>query len=307
MKRAEERTKGAVLLFVVVAFAVSWTISEVYYRLIGATPAGNVIMSVAFMYGPAVGAIIAVRWGLGQRLKWLGPVFRWSPWLIVAALAPLVFAIAHGLVAAALPQIELATTAESLARNVLQSAPDEQRATVSQQLERLGPDLPLILLAQLLFGGLLAGITINAIGAFGEELGWRGFMHRALESRGFWKSSAIIGVVWGLWHTPLILRGHNYPEHPQLGVAMMVAFCVLLSPLFAHVRERAGSVLAATFMHGTLNATGGVLIFLSGGNDLLKGPAGLPGMLVLLAANGWLWAARRKRTASAAAAAAPET
>jgi membrane protease YdiL (CAAX protease family) len=306
MKRADERTKRAVLLFVVVAYTVSWTISEVYYRLIGATPAGNVAMSFAFMYGPAVGAVVAVRWGLGQPLRLLGPVFRWSPWLIVAALAPLVFAIAHGLVAAALPQIELITSAESLARNVLQAVPEEQRATVRGQLERLGPDLPLILLAQLLFGGLLAGITINAIGAFGEELGWRGFMHRALESHGLWKSSAIIGVIWGLWHAPLILRGHNYPEHPQLGVAMMVVFCVLLSPLFAHVRERAGSVIAATFMHGTLNATGGVLVFLSGGNDLLKGPAGLAGMLVLLVANGWLWAARR-RTARAAAAAAPGT
>ncbi len=299
--------KRAILLFIVITYAVSWTIAEAYYRLIGATPAGTLIMSVAFMYSPAVGAVVAVRWGLGQPLKWLGPVFRWSPWLIVAALAPLLFAVAHGLVAAALPQIELATSAETLARNVLESVPDEQRSTVSRQLERLGPDLPLILLAQLLFGGLLAGISINAIGAFGEELGWRGFMHRALESSGFWMRSAIIGVIWGLWHAPLILRGHNYPEHPQLGVAMMVMFCVLLSPLFAHVRERAGSVLAATFMHGTLNATGGVLVFLSGGSDLIKGPAGLAGMLVLLAANAWLWMARRRAARHAGAEYAPGT
>jgi hypothetical protein len=75
---------------------------------------------------------------------------------------------------------------------------------------------------------------------------------------------------------------------------MMVGFCVLLSPLFADVRERAGSVAAPTIMHGCLNATGGMLVFLAGGGDLLKGPAGLAGMLVLLAANLWLWRVRSR-------------
>jgi hypothetical protein len=64
-------------------------------------------------------------------------------------------------------------------------------------------------------------------------------------------------------------------------------------------------IMAAAFMHGTLNATAGVLVFLSGGNDLLKGPAGLAGMLVLLAANAWLWVARRRTAKHAAAGYAP--
>ena len=104
----------------------------------------------------------------------------------------------------------------------------------------------------------------------------------------------VVGVVWGLWHAPLILRGHNYPDHPQWGVAMMVLFCVAMSPLYAHVRERAGSLLAPSVMHGTLNATGGTLILLSGASDLWRGPAGGAGILVLLLLNLWLWRVRRR-------------
>jgi len=49
-----------------------------------------------------------------------------------------------------------------------------------------------------LLQGLIAGITINAIAGFGEELGWRGLLQREFSYMGFWKSSAIIGIVWGI-------------------------------------------------------------------------------------------------------------
>ena len=38
------------------------------------------------------------------------------------------------------------------------------------------------------------------------------------------------GVIWGFWHAPLILNGHNYPQHPVVGVFMMVAFSMRGSP-----------------------------------------------------------------------------
>jgi membrane protease YdiL (CAAX protease family) len=61
---------------------------------------------------------------------------------------------------------------------------------------------------------LIAGVTINAVSGFGEELGWRGFLQRELVHLGFWKSSICVGLIWGLWHAPLILQGHNHPSHP---------------------------------------------------------------------------------------------
>ena len=58
-----------------------------------------------------------------------------------------------------------------------------------------------------------------------------------------------------------------------------------------------GALLAPVWMHGVLNATGGTLVFVSG-SDLLRGPAGLAGILVLAAMNLLLWLHRRReRTA----------
>ncbi len=137
-----------------------------------------------------------------------------------------------------------------------------------------------------LLQGLVAGITINAVAGFGEELGWRGFLQNELGYLGFWKSSALIGAIWGIWHAPLILQGHNYPQNPVPGVFMMVVFCLLLAPIFSFVRLKAKSVIAAAIIHGSLNATAGLAIMLvAGGSDLLIGITGLAGFIVLAVVN----------------------
>jgi len=102
--------------------------------------------------------------------------------------------------------------------------------------------------------------------------------------------SWIIGLVWGVWHTPIILMGHNYPDHPMAGVAMMILFCILFSPFFTLVTIRSGSVIAAALLHGSFNALGGTsVMLLKGGNDLLIGTSGLAGMMVLLVLNLVIW------------------
>lgn len=130
--------------------------------------------------------------------------------------------------------------------------------------------------------GLIAGLTINALAGFGEELGWRGFLLNALQSRSFLQASLLIGFVWGIWHAPLILMGHNYPQHPLWGVLMMTIWCILLTPLFLYITIKARSVIAAAIMHGTLNGTAGLAIMMiEGGNDLLVGATGLAGFIAL--------------------------
>jgi membrane protease YdiL (CAAX protease family) len=137
-----------------------------------------------------------------------------------------------------------------------------------------------------LLQGLLTGITVNALAGFGEELGWRGFLQRELGGLGFWKASAIIGLVWGFWHAPLIVQGFNYPEHPWAGVFLMNVETLLSAPLFAYVCLKADSVVAAAIFHGTCNGMSVLATMgLEGGNDLLVGDCGLAGFLVLLVAN----------------------
>jgi membrane protease YdiL (CAAX protease family) len=137
-----------------------------------------------------------------------------------------------------------------------------------------------------LLQSLVMGITINAVAGFGEEMGWRGFLQKELGYMGFWKSSLLIGFIWGVWHFPIILQGHNYPQHPIAGVFMMTAWCMLLGPIFSYIRLRAKSVIAAAIIHGSMNASGGLaILLLRGGNDLTIGMTGLAGFIVVILAS----------------------
>lgn len=131
--------------------------------------------------------------------------------------------------------------------------------------------------------GLLAGTTINAVLAFGEEAAWRGWLLKQFENKSLPVQSLIIGSIWGLWHFPLILNGHNYPQHPVAGVFMMVLLCILMTPLLLYFRKKSGSVIVPAIMHGSINALVGISnLLVEPANDLLIGGPGLAGMLVFL-------------------------
>ena len=136
-----------------------------------------------------------------------------------------------------------------------------------------------------LLSGMLAGVTINALFAFGEEVGWRGYLLKQFEGRSFLGTAVVIGIIWGLWHAPLILMGHNYPQHPQWGVLMMVVLCIPMSFIIQYFRVKSGSVIVAAIMHGTCNGVAGLtMVFLSLDkyNDLIDGACGLAGILAML-------------------------
>ena len=137
-----------------------------------------------------------------------------------------------------------------------------------------------------MLSGLLSGVTINAVFALGEEIAWRGFLLNMFSGKKFWKVALCTGIIWGLWHAPIILNGHNYPQHPVVGVFLMVVFCVLMTPILMYFRQKSGSVIVPAIMHGTFNAVAGLpLIIITPANDLLYGATGLAGMIVLLIVN----------------------
>ncbi|MBR3987360.1 MAG: CPBP family intramembrane metalloprotease [Bacteroidales bacterium] len=136
-----------------------------------------------------------------------------------------------------------------------------------------------------LLSGMVAGVTINALFAFGEEIGWRGYLLKQFEGKNFLTTSIIIGIIWGLWHAPLILLGHNYPQHPQWGVLMMVVLSIPLSFIIQYFRVKSGSVIVAAVMHGTFNALAGmayIFIDMNNWNDLINASCGLTGICSLL-------------------------
>jgi len=106
---------------------------------------------------------------------------------------------------------------------------------------------------------------------------------KEFKGKHFLAAALWIGVIWGLWHAPLILNGHNYPQHPVAGVFMMVVFCLLLAPMLMYFRQKSGSVIVPAILHGTFNAVAGIsAMVVTPANDLLYGGAGLSGFIVLL-------------------------
>jgi membrane protease YdiL (CAAX protease family) len=135
------------------------------------------------------------------------------------------------------------------------------------------------------------GVTVNAVFALGEELGWRGYLLWELAPLGFWRASAVVGVLWGLWHAPVILDGYNYPSFPLVGVFAMTAATVAFAPLFTYFVVRARSVLAAGFLHGVFNAAGGVVLAYTVAptavlGELVANPVGIAGITAFALATG---------------------
>jgi uncharacterized protein len=266
--------------FIVLTFLGNWSFALLFWWLGGrwGTPAGTAF-GAAYMFVP-MGVVILLQRGIWHEpiAGPLGISFRLNRWFLVAWLLPPAIAIATLGLSLVVPGVEYSPHMEGLFERFAPMLDPGQL----QRLREQTPATPGRIFCLVLAGGLIAGISINAVAGFGEELGWRGFLQKELAFLGFWRSSLLIGVVWGLWHAPLILQGHNYPQHRLAGVFMMTLLCMLLAPIFAWVRMKARSVIAASVIHGTFNATSGLaVLFVRGGSDLTTGVTGLPGFLVL--------------------------
>jgi membrane protease YdiL (CAAX protease family) len=290
-------------LFVAWTFGISWLLAGAFWALGGRwnTPAAMAV-GVAYMFVPMAVAIGVQKLACHEPLREpLGISFRLNRWFLIAWLFPPVLAFAAFGVSLLLPSVQYSPGMEGMFERFASLLSPEELAKMRQQ----AAEMPIHPVWIGLGMGMLAGATINAVAGFGEELGWRGLLQRELGHLGFWRSSALIGAIWGVWHAPIILQGHNYPQHPVAGVFLMIAFCVLLAPIISYVRLRARSVLAAAILHGTLNGTAGIaLLVVKGGSDLLVGVTGLAGLVVLGLADAALFAYDRRAGKGPCAAAA---
>lgn len=288
-----DQTLMKAAIFVAVTYLASWLLVGLYFAFGGTwTMPGALIVSVIYMFVPMTAAVVVQKGLYKAPLK--GPLrinFRPNRWLVVAWLLPPALALATIGVSLLIPGASFTTGIDAVLGRFQNVMTPEQIEQMKQQAE----SLPIHPFWVALLQGLIAGITVNAVAGFGEELGWRGLLQGELAHLGFWKSSAVVGVIWGIWHAPIILQGHNYPQHPWAGVFLMTVFTVLLSPLMAYVTNKANSVIAAAVFHGTLNATAGLaLIVVRGGSDLTVGMTGLAGLVTLSLANLGLLLFRRR-------------
>jgi uncharacterized protein len=237
----------------------------------------------AAMWAPGIAALLVTRFMLKQPLRILGlghlgekRAYLWA-WLL-----PIGLTIATGILTLLLEPGKFDLSFPAF-RQAMAAAPGGSALSTG-----------LIVAIQIVFSITLAPL-LNTIFALGEELGWRGFLLPSLLPLGQWRAILLSGVIWGIWHAPAILQGHNYPSQPVLGILMMIVFTVLMGTILSWLYLRTGSPWAPALGHGTLNAVAGLpILFFTGINITYTGTLASPaGWIPLAVFVGWLALTRR--------------
>ena len=198
-------------------------------------------IALGLMFAPTVGAVLAAVFGPGV-IRFGTP--NW--WLLAAFVPPLAIAVVT-LVASATGEVEL-------------------------HAGKLAVSLAMIVPASI----------ISSISAVGEEIGWRGFLWPLLRRRAtFVVSSAVMFVVWWLYHAPLTIAG----LYGFMGGLPAFTVAILGFVLFVGVlTERSRSIWPSVLAHGSWNALVGTSYAWQGKDE----DQGFVGSRYLLGEFGWL-------------------
>jgi membrane protease YdiL (CAAX protease family) len=279
-----------ILQFILLTFLISWSVALAAYLL--RIPYGSilflVIIAVCYMPAPAYATLILQKlvyrgslkpYGFTLKnisLRWLLITTAGFAWFIVLGTFVVIAILGNVFGVALFGRIDFSEAAfihqlTIFARGAFGPVPQHF------------PIPPVAIFLLSLVQGVIAGFTLNLPFTFGEELGWRGLLLRETQKAGFVRSNLFIGVVWGLWHAPIIVQGHNYPGHPVAGIFMMALFTTTLSFPMAYCRFKARSILGPSALHGMINPLGILTVFfVVGANPLFGFVAGVAGIAVIL-------------------------
>jgi membrane protease YdiL (CAAX protease family) len=106
------------------------------------------------------------------------------------------------------------------------------------------------------------GIAFGMIAGFFEEIGWTGFAYPRMGARfGAAPAAAMLGVLWGLWHLPVVDALGAASPHGRFWLVFFAAFVALVAAvrmLIAWVYRRTNSVLLAQLLH--MSSTGFLVV-----------------------------------------------
>ena len=234
------KTAGRLLLFLVLAFGIAWIPALIMNKKIGYSEWFETnryfLFVLPLLYAPAIANVLTrliTKEGFGEtylRLRLRGNV----RYYILAAVIPLAAGLITGLSATLMfGKFDLT----------------EIRSNASWKM---------------VVGFFLSIVTAGPVAAFqtiGEEFGWRAYMDQKMEPLIGTVGTCIIGgIIWGLWHAPLTVEGHNfgkdYPGYPYAGFAMMALFCTLHGIMLMWLVKKTGSVIPAAIFHAVNNNGG---------------------------------------------------
>ena len=281
----QKRRRIALVVFVVLAFALAWLVALPLWvgADVGNLGQGSImgmIVAAAMMFTPTLAALVSLL--LVERVGWRGFVRRTglglgpSPRRTVTV----TLALMLGLWAACLAVPLVATVLGGMSL-------DWSFPALRQQIAASGQDIPIPMWALFLISILqmpLAAFVPNGILGAAEEIGWRGYMMPELMTLGRVPALLIGGVIWGLWHTPLTLLGHNFQTDAWWGPLVMSVGCIMLGTVLSWARLRTDSIWPAAIGHGMVNAAGSIGFVVAAvdpaPNPVIASPLGVAGWIV---------------------------
>lgn len=225
----KSKSKG-IIVYLLLAFGVAWIPLAIQWFLGLRSLDDNatvldyavfILITLPTSFGPAIGTIVVRKWvthegfaDSGLRLNVRG---AWHYYLF-ALLYPVIV----------VPAILI------LAFLISAERPDFSALTVMSLVQMI----------------IIAIVSTPII--WGEEFGWRGYLQvRLFAEKPLWAAVAT-GLIWGVWHYPMILMGYIFSGNP-LGLLLYPINMIFTSIIYGWLRLRSGSVWSASLAHATGN------------------------------------------------------
>lgn len=278
--------RKGVIAFLAITFTLTYAIELALalsgFRIEGIPPIFGQYIIAGVMWVPALATVLTIKFitreGFAITNLRFGSI---KPYLFGALIMPVAFAVIYGLTwLLGLGQPDWQLT--SLYALMATSGTDMSSAPASSTL-----------LTVIFFVSLIAGPTFNGLLAFGEEFGWRGYLLPKLMPLGKPKAYLMLGIIWGLWHAPLILLGFNYPGAPLRGILWFCGVTTAMGIFLNEMTLRYKSSILAGSLHGAINGQvyGIWRQVFANSNLFLGGMTGLVGIAVMtllgLGVMGW--------------------
>jgi membrane protease YdiL (CAAX protease family) len=231
----KHRETGSIVLFVVIAYAISWAIWLTGILSIdglsGLEDARFGGFLLAGSFGPTIAALVVagLTGGRGAVLSLLKRVVlvrvNWRVYVVTFFLMPVIGLVLYLVmgISGRIPLWKIATT----------------------------------MIALVPVNAIGVGVILG-VGPLGEEMGWRGFLQSRLQGRtGSISAAIIVGLVWAFWHAPVFRFAdfRNGLDWPQFIVLYPISTILVAFTMGRLWRWSNGSLFVAMCFHGVLNTT----------------------------------------------------
>lgn len=221
--------KAQIYIFLGLTFSISWI--EEYFIIKSAEGVGNQLSVLALMFTPGLVGIFC-SFIFGHQFRDIGFKLGKFRYYLIAYTLPILAAILVfcGLIVLGIDHFEISPT------------------IIEKQGGLIGALFAIFVVAPTL------GALISFVYAFGEEVGWRGFLQQRFIDQKLKYPFLVVGLIWALWHLPLVLFSNYASSEVPIFSAALFTVAVTSSSIFiGWLRTASGSIFPAALAHGAHN------------------------------------------------------